>query len=1069
VKQGDFAADSGGNGDVLPFRREQEIGGEGMETITGLKVSPSGQLVSGMPKITMPSLFSSHPRRRLFARLNKLESFPLIWISAPAGYGKTTAINAYLRDRRRPVVWYQCDEGDGDVGSFFHYVTLARNNVCDQAPVPTFLSQYLSAAPSFCRNFFREWFAGLPPGSTLVLDNWQDVPAHAELRHLLPIVAEQLPHGLHIIVISRDEPDSSVSRLIVGERLAQLGIEDLQLSKAETRAIALARSRDGSGPAAVDIEALYEKTQGWAAAVTLLLRHGDTRPAPFRSGPLGASQAIFDYLAAEAFERLSLPFQKFLMSLACLEHIAVPVAERVSGCDEAATILETLTRQNVFTSYRASSNSYHFHPLFRSFLQRKCQTTHTPEKRRELLLAAASSLNDQGEVEAGIQLLLQARTWNEAGRLIRHVASTLVDQARLATLSRWIEALPVEFVADDAWLVYWRGICRLTFDFQSALGDLEHSYERFLVAHDRAGQALACAAILQHIAYSYLDYRGLLPWIQRLERLLKDAPQFSSSGAEIKVRAAFMLAVSQGVPSHPRLIDSVAEVAGLVHAEKDIVSMAEGVSALLHFFSRFGRTPQYGDLDRIVGRLLDDPALPPLHRLNLLWLHAYQLHSSGDPARVMAILREARALARHEGLHSEDTRMRLCELQAQEGGASNAAALSTFSELEPYIRGMPAIPRAHFLYVRSIFELGCGNLQQALKYGQQAVPLIRASHWHIGEALALTGLAEVYCAAGRVEDAAQCIQECALITQGVLAPLVEFNLHLVRAELARICRNNAEFEATLAQAFAIGREQGYANGFHTSSQLLRRLIPYGLELGIEPSYCRWVIAKRRFAPSDAHRAQWPWPVKIRAMGRLRVYLDDQELIVKGKAQRKPLEILKLLTAYPDGVEMCRVMDELWPDLEGDAARNALDIALHRLRKILKSKDAVRLTNGTLSLNKDIVWLDTEALDRIAAQQPSSPDLPTAREEILELYKSGLLGDEELGGTLRVARDRLRNKFVRRVSQLAKRLEDTHQWEDVTSLYRRAIDREPTEELLHRGLMRALREMERDRPTRDVGN
>ena len=261
-----------------------------MEITAGLKVSSAGQLASGMPKITMPSPSASHPRRQLFARLDEFESFAVIWISAPAGYGKTTAISGYLRGRRRPAVWYQCDEGDADVASFFHYVTLARKKVCDRAAVPTFLPPYLSAAPTFCRNFFRDWFAGLPTGTTLVLDNWQDVPASAVLRNLLPIIAEQLPQRLHIIVISRNEPDSSVSRLIVGERLAQLGVEDLQLSKAETAAIARAHSRHGGGPAAVDIEALYHKTQGWAAAVTLLLRQGDASPASSSRGPLGTSK-----------------------------------------------------------------------------------------------------------------------------------------------------------------------------------------------------------------------------------------------------------------------------------------------------------------------------------------------------------------------------------------------------------------------------------------------------------------------------------------------------------------------------------------------------------------------------------------------------------------------------------------------------------------------------------------------------------------------------------------------------------------------------------------------------------
>jgi LuxR family transcriptional regulator, maltose regulon positive regulatory protein len=334
--------------------------------------------------------------------------------------------------------------------------------------------------------------------------------------------------------------------------------------------------------------------------------------------------------------------------------------------------------------------------------------------------------------------------------------------------------------------------------------------------------------------------------------------------------------------------------------------------------------------------------------------------------------------------------------------------------------------------------------------------LIRASHWYIGQALSLTGLAEVYCAVGRYDEAAQCLHECGHITQDVVAPLVEFNVQLVRAELARCRRNAADLEAALASAFSIGREQGYANGFHTSSQLLRRLIPYGIELGIERSYCHWVIAKRRFTPPSAYQVHWPWPVKIRAMGRLRIYLQDEELIVKGKAQRKPLEVLKLLAAHPGGIDTSRIMDELWEDLDGDAARNALDIALHRLRKMLKNKDAVLLVNGILSLNKDIVWLDTDALERIGSSQASVPRLLDDREELLELYRGGLLGDEPVGAMMLVARERSRRQFVQRVSQVAKTLADSNRWEEVTSWYLRAIEREPIEESLHRGLMHSLR-------------
>lgn len=1015
---------------------------------------------AGMPKITMPSTCSSLPRRQLFARLDEFEPFALIWISAPAGYGKTTVIADYLRERRRPAAWYQCDEGDADIASFFHYVALARSGLSALEPPPAFLSQYLSAVPVFCRNFFRQWFAGLPQRATLVLDNWEDVPTDAELRSLLPIIVEQLPRGQQIIVISRTEPDSGVSRLILHERVAQLQTADLQLSRVETEELARARSRDASVPWPVDVERLYRLTQGWAAAVTLLLSQHDSAPTASQEVPPGASQTIFDYLATEAFEHLPAPARKFLLEVACLDHISVPVARRISGCADAGSMLDTLARENVFTSFRAVSSSYHLHPLFRGFLQRRQSLTLPPQAQRDLLQKAARALSSEGDVEAGLHLLLQAQIWHEAAEVIREIAPRFVDQARLATLSRSIEALPNDLVETDAWLLYWRGVCRFILAFESARDDLERSYAGFVSVNDRAGQSLACAAILQHIAYSYLDYRDLLPWIARLEPLLENGAPFDSSRTEIKVRAAFMLALSQGVPNHPKLVDSVAHVCRLVQAERDIVNLAEGVSALLHFFSRFGRTSQYGDLDNTVARLLADATLPPIHRLNLLWLHAYQLHSSGDPTRVVAILGEARALARHEGLYSEDTRMRLCELQAQEIGASSATALATFSELEPHIRGMPAIPRAHFLYVRSIFELGCGNLVQALKYSEEALPLIRASHWYIGEALALTGLAEVYCSVGRHEDAARCIRECVGITEGVVAPLVEFNLQLVCAELARI-RGSSDFREALAKAFAIGRQQGYANGFHTSSQLLRRLIPYGLELDIEPSYCSWVIGKRRFKPPSPLCGRWPWPVKIRAFGRFRIYVNGEELIVRASGQRKPMEILKLLSAHPDGMEMSRIMDELWPDLDGDAARNALDVTVHRLRKILKNKEAVEISNGTLALSKDRVWLDTEAFDHVASRQSALPGSAELHEEVLELYRGGLLGEEEVRGTLLAARDRFRMRFVGWVSQSAKDLESAGRWDDVASLYSRAIERAPVEESLHRGLIRALEKMGRD--------
>jgi hypothetical protein len=193
---------------------------------------------------------------------------------------------------------------------------------------------------------------------------------------------------------------------------------------------------------------------------------------------------------------------------------------------------------------------------------------------------------------------------------------------------------------------------------------------------------------------------------------------------------------------------------------------------------------------------------------------------------------------------------------------------------------------------------------------------------------------------------------------------LNFNAMLVEATVAGRKGAASNHADLLAGAFALGRQQGYANGFHHGSQLLRHLTPDALRLGIEVGYCHWVIRKRRWPPPSRPCVEWPWAVRIRAFGPMTIELHDVPLTMVGKAPRKPLELLKLLLSARHGLEVDRALDLLWPELEGDAARNAFDIAAHRLRKLLKCTEAVLSVQGRLMLNTDLVWVDCFELARM---------------------------------------------------------------------------------------------------------
>jgi hypothetical protein len=49
-----------------------------------------------------PILRKAVPRERLFEQLDRFQGVPVIWVSGPAGSGKTTLVSSYLQDRRIP-------------------------------------------------------------------------------------------------------------------------------------------------------------------------------------------------------------------------------------------------------------------------------------------------------------------------------------------------------------------------------------------------------------------------------------------------------------------------------------------------------------------------------------------------------------------------------------------------------------------------------------------------------------------------------------------------------------------------------------------------------------------------------------------------------------------------------------------------------------------------------------------------------------------------------------------------------------------------------------------------------
>ncbi len=134
-------------------------------------------------KISPPRLQHVLARTRLFVRLDAARTHRVLWITGPPGAGKTTLAGSYIQARKLRALWYQLDEGDADLASFFHYLGLSVKALAPRyrKPLPALTPEYLPGLLTFTRCFFETLSQRLGSPGLIVLDDYHEVPAGAPL------------------------------------------------------------------------------------------------------------------------------------------------------------------------------------------------------------------------------------------------------------------------------------------------------------------------------------------------------------------------------------------------------------------------------------------------------------------------------------------------------------------------------------------------------------------------------------------------------------------------------------------------------------------------------------------------------------------------------------------------------------------------------------------------------------------------------------------------------------------------------------------------------------------------
>ncbi|MDL2288592.1 LuxR C-terminal-related transcriptional regulator [Oscillospiraceae bacterium OttesenSCG-928-F05] len=305
--------------------------------------------------------------------LGLLEDKRVVYLQAPAGYGKTVTAGLWLELYGGPRAALTLDVYNNQLADFCHGVcqSLLAADPQNQALLRYATHPAFDDAPD---EFTNRAMTTLHPDlrACLVLDDLHHI-TDAQILRYLPAIFRRLPEHVQVLVLSRNEPPESLAEMVLKEELTVITADSLRFSTEEIFAYF---SACGCPVSWREAERVYVFTEGWPIGVAAVFLSGDALPEEkLPDGYLGG------YIEKHIWDRWDARTRDFMLKTAFEEEVTPELCHALTGDDACGELLESLHAENAFVS-SDQTGKYRFHRLFRTFLL-KLWEKETPSFRGE--------------------------------------------------------------------------------------------------------------------------------------------------------------------------------------------------------------------------------------------------------------------------------------------------------------------------------------------------------------------------------------------------------------------------------------------------------------------------------------------------------------------------------------------------------------------------------------------------------------------------------------------------------------------------------------------------------------
>ena len=432
-------------------------------------------------------------RPRLVRHLDRALRTPLTMVNGAAGAGKTLLVAEWVAGLEQPVAWFTVEPGAQRPGMFWAYLLealrAAGTGLSDRVGCP---ADATHVDPSVLSAVAAE-LNGRDRATIVVLDEYDRVQG-PEVAEQLEFVLHHAGHGMHLILVTRNEPTLPMHRYRAAGELTE--IRDAELAFTPEEAVALLELHRLRVP--VDAaRALVSRTRGWAAGLRLcaLAALDSADPEAYLKEFEADRSTVADFLLAEVLKRQTEQTQDLLLRVSVLERFCPDLVNALTRRSDAERILAELHHDNAFVEHLGHS-WYRLHPLFGEILRAHLRVR-LPGLEPELHRRAALWAQRSGSLPEALAHGAAAGDWDfTAGALVDDLAiGQLFTGLRSDDLARLFSRMGPEATSPATDLV------RAAFDLAQCdldrgVAHLHHAEELLAgAAADPPAAQLSCALL----------------------------------------------------------------------------------------------------------------------------------------------------------------------------------------------------------------------------------------------------------------------------------------------------------------------------------------------------------------------------------------------------------------------------------------------------------------------------------------------------------------------------------------------------------------------------------------------